>query len=72
MNTTVKTNLAAAAVAISLSVVAPDAANVIPAAPMGRQIAPSDFATRGRELVQQFAMSFGSQPYAASMALPRP
>jgi hypothetical protein len=72
MNTTVKTNLAAAAVAISLSVVAPDAANVIPNTPMGRQIAPSDFATRGRELVQQFAMSFGSQPYAASMALPRP
>jgi hypothetical protein len=73
MNTTVKTNLAAAAVAISLSVVAPDAANVIPTAPMARQIAPSDLATRGRELVQQFAMSFGSHPYAAaSMALPRP
>jgi hypothetical protein len=59
MNTTVKTNLAAAA-------------TVIPTAPMGRQIPPSDPATRGRELVQQFAMSFGSQRYAPSMAQPRP
>jgi len=72
MNTTVKTNLATAAVAISLSVVAPDAPHAVPTVPMGRQIAPSDLALRGRELVQQFAMSFASQPYAASMALPRP
>ncbi len=59
MNTTVKTNQAAAA-------------HVIPVAPMGRPIAPSDLALRGRELVQQFAMSFGSQRYAPSMAQPRP
>jgi hypothetical protein len=72
MNPTVKTNLAAAAVAMSLSVVAPDPAIAVPTVPMGRQIAPPDFATRGRELVQQFAMSFGNQPFAANMALPRP
>jgi hypothetical protein len=59
MNTTVKTNLAAAA-------------KVITTAPMGRQLAPSDLAMRGRELVQQFAMSFGTQRYAPSMAQPRP
>ena len=68
MNIAVKTNLTAAAVAISLSV-APDATAT---APKGRQIAPSDLAMRGRDLIQQFAMSFGNQPYAASMALPRP
>jgi hypothetical protein len=72
MNTTVKTNITAAAVAISLSLVAPDAANATPTVPMGRQIAPSDLASRGRELVQEFAMSFGSQPFAGNMALPRP
>jgi len=72
MNTNIKTNLTAAAVAISLSVVAPDAANAIPTVPMGREIAPADFATRGRDLIQQFAMSFGNQPFANSIALPRP
>jgi hypothetical protein len=72
MNPTVKTNLAAAAVAMSLSVVAHDAANNVPATPTNRQFVPSDFAARGRELVQQFAMSFGSQPFGASMGLPRP
>jgi hypothetical protein len=59
MNTPVKTNLAAAA-------------KIIPTSLMGRQIAPSDLAMRGREIVQQFAISFGSQRYAPSMALPRP
>ena len=71
MNTGAKTNLAAAAVAISLSVVSPDSTNTVPTTPMGRQIAP-DYASRGRELVQHFAMSFGNQPFAGSMALPRP
>jgi hypothetical protein len=72
MNTNVKTNLTAAAVAISLSVVAPDAVNAVPTAPMGRQIAPADFAARGRELVQQFAMNYAHQSFAVGMAMPRP
>jgi len=71
MNTTVKTNLAPAAAAISLSVVAPDAAHAVPTVPMGRQIAPSDFAMRGGYIAQQF-MPFGSQAFPLDMAMPHP
>jgi hypothetical protein len=69
MNTR-QTELTAASVATSLSGTRQDAVSVTPAVSMGRQYPTSGYAARG--LVQHFAMPFGNQHFASSVALPRP
>ena len=70
MNTSMQTDLTAASAATSFSGARQDAVNATPAASLGRQYPTSGYAARG--LVQHFAMPFGNQHFASSVALPRP
>jgi hypothetical protein len=65
-----QTDLTAASVATSLSGARHDAVDATPAVSRGRQFPTSGYAARG--LLQHFAMPFGNQHFAASVALPRP